>query len=61
MYVLWLNIERVLLALGQEPDLSKDVASILRVLLIGAPGYVAFESMKKYLQCQGESAVYIYE
>ncbi|KAJ8093916.1 ethionine resistance protein [Marasmius tenuissimus] len=25
----------------------------MRVLIIGAPGYVGFESLKKYLQCQG--------
>lgn len=52
--VLWAFIEPVLLALGQEKRLSGDVQAILRVLIIGAPGYVAFESLKKYLQCQGE-------
>jgi len=25
----------------------------LRVLILGAPGYIGFESLKKYLQCQG--------
>ena len=38
----------------QEKRLSSDVQSVLRVLIIGAPGYIAFESLKKYLQCQGE-------
>jgi len=29
------------------------VQRFLRVLTIGAPGYIGFESLKKYLQCQG--------
>ena len=51
--VLWFYIEPVLIILGQDPRLSKDVQSFLRVLITGAPGYIAFESVKKYLQCQG--------
>ncbi|TDL19594.1 MOP flippase [Rickenella mellea] len=51
--VLWAFVEPVLLALGQEARLSKDVQVFLRVLIFGAPGYIAFESLKKYLQCQG--------
>jgi hypothetical protein len=45
----------VLLSLGQPAQLSKDVQEFLRVLIIGAPGYIAFESLKKYLQCQDKS------
>ncbi|KAH9939828.1 MATE efflux family protein [Amylocystis lapponica] len=51
--ILWAFIEPVLLALGQEQLLSKDVQRFLRVLILGAPGYIGFESIKKYLQCQG--------
>ncbi|KAJ7623576.1 MATE efflux family protein [Roridomyces roridus] len=51
--VLWWFIEPVLLALGQSGPLSRDVQIFLRVLTIGAPGYIGFESLKKYLQCQG--------
>ncbi|TCD64515.1 hypothetical protein EIP91_004011 [Steccherinum ochraceum] len=51
--VLWAFVHPVLLALGQEEQLSQDVQRFLRVLIFGAPGYIAFESMKKYLQCQG--------
>lgn len=46
-------MEPVLLALGQPPLLAFHVQRFLRVLIVGAPGYVGFESMKKYLQCQG--------
>ena len=47
-------MEPILLLLGQEKALSKDVQKILRMLILGAPGYIAFESLKKYLQCQGQ-------
>lgn len=50
---LWWFIEPVLLALGQSGPLSRDVQTFLRVLIVGAPGYIGFESLKKYLQCQG--------
>lgn len=39
--------------MGQPPALSRDVQQFLRVLIFGAPGYIGFESLKKYLQCQG--------
>jgi len=51
--VLWTYMEPVLLAMKEPPRLCKDVQDILRILLFGAPGYIAFESLKKYLQCQG--------
>ncbi|KII85984.1 hypothetical protein PLICRDRAFT_700758 [Plicaturopsis crispa FD-325 SS-3] len=51
--VLWIKAEPVLIALGQSERLSKDVQHFLRVLVVGAPGYIGFESLKKYLQCQG--------
>ncbi|TFY70742.1 hypothetical protein EVG20_g2271 [Dentipellis fragilis] len=51
--VVWFNISRILLALGQDARLSYDTESYLRILAFGGPGYIAFESLKKYLQCQG--------
>ncbi|KAH9841948.1 MATE efflux family protein [Rhodofomes roseus] len=50
---LWANLEPILLFLGQQPDLSRDVQRFMSMLLLGAPGYIGFESLKKYLQCQG--------
>ncbi|KAF8652603.1 hypothetical protein AX16_004323 [Volvariella volvacea WC 439] len=50
---LWWFIEPVLLALRQPPELCHGVQNFLRVLVFGAPGYIGFESLKKYLQCQG--------
>ncbi|EGN97035.1 hypothetical protein SERLA73DRAFT_185328 [Serpula lacrymans var. lacrymans S7.3] len=46
-------MEPLLLAIGEPEALCRDVQRFLRVLIIGAPGYIAFESLKKYLQCQG--------
>jgi MATE family multidrug resistance protein len=43
----------VLMALGQEEQLSRDTQQYLRLLLLAAPGYIGFECLKKYLQCQG--------
>ncbi|KAJ7600375.1 MOP flippase [Mycena floridula] len=51
--VLWTFIEPILISLGQPLDLSRDVQKFLRILILGAPGYIGFESLKKYLQCQG--------
>ncbi|KAL0954080.1 hypothetical protein HGRIS_005227 [Hohenbuehelia grisea] len=51
--VVWFFIEPLLLALGQPASLSAGVQRFLRVLVLGAPGYIGFESLKKYLQCQG--------
>ncbi len=51
--VTWIYVDPILRLLGQDPYLSQDVQTFLRVLVVGAPGYIAFESLKKYLQCQG--------
>lgn len=51
--MLWCFITPVLLALGQSEALSMSVQSFLRVLCLGAPAYIGFESVKKYLQVQG--------
>lgn len=53
--LVWVYARPVLLAFGQAERLSCDVQAFLRILIIGAPGYIAFESLKKYLQCQGKS------
>ncbi|KAL4265736.1 multi antimicrobial extrusion (MATE) family protein [Pleurotus pulmonarius] len=51
--VTWAFMEPLLLRLGQTEALSKGVQQYLRILTIGAPAYVGFETTKKYLQCQG--------
>lgn len=53
--LLWFFIEPVLLAIGEPARLCKDVQDIMRILIFSAPAFIAFESLKKYLQCQGKS------
>ncbi len=55
--VLWVFSEPVFLLLGQDPRLSRDSAKFLQCLIPGGIGYIYFECMKKYLQCQGIAAV----
>lgn len=51
--VLWGFSEPVFKLLGQEAQLSRDSAKFLQCLIPGGIGYIYFECMKKYLQCQG--------
>ena len=51
--ILWIFSEPVFLALGQEPQISKDSARFLCCLIPGGLGYIYFEALKKYLQAQG--------
>ncbi|WWC70853.1 uncharacterized protein I206_104805 [Kwoniella pini CBS 10737] len=52
MFMIWWNIEGVLIALGQEPNVAKYASSYLRWLSLGIPGYGGNVLMKKYLQAQ---------
>lgn len=50
--VLWTVSEHLFRALGQPEQLSKDSAQFLTCLIPGGLGYIAFETMKKYMQAQ---------
>ncbi|KAI9261479.1 mate-domain-containing protein [Phascolomyces articulosus] len=50
---IWWNATQILLALNQEPELALLAGTFLRYLLLGAPAFIAFEGLKKYLQAQG--------
>ncbi|ORY25646.1 mate-domain-containing protein [Naematelia encephala] len=52
MFVLWWNVEGILLALGQEHDVAEKAALYLRYLSFGIPGYGGNVVVKKYLQSQ---------
>ncbi|KAF9569921.1 hypothetical protein EC968_002446 [Mortierella alpina] len=49
----WLLAEHIFLLLGQEPALAEHAALFLRGLLPGAPAFLIFEGVRKYLQAQG--------
>ncbi|KAI8147723.1 mate-domain-containing protein [Fennellomyces sp. T-0311] len=51
--IVWWNATRILLALNQEPELALQAGTFLRYLMLGAPAFIAFEGVKKYLQAQG--------
>lgn len=52
--VIWWYSEHLFRLLGQEEYICVQSAMFLRCLIPGGLGYVWFESMKKYLQAQGE-------
>ncbi|RSH91040.1 hypothetical protein EHS25_010216 [Saitozyma podzolica] len=52
MFILWWNIEGVLLALQQEPAVAARASLYLRWLSFGIPGYGGNVVVKKYLQSQ---------
>ncbi|WRT67868.1 uncharacterized protein IL334_004842 [Kwoniella shivajii] len=53
MFMIWWNIEGVLVTLGQEVEVAKHASEYLRWLSLGIPGYGGNVLLKKYLQAQG--------
>jgi multidrug resistance protein, MATE family len=51
--MIWLNSERLLSAIVPERETVKLTSQYLSILLLGAPGWVIFESGKRFLQAQG--------
>ena len=58
--ILWLSAEAVLMRIVPEKDVAILAGTYLRVVLIGAPGYATFESVKRYLQAQGQFSASLY-
>ncbi|KAM7189700.1 MatE domain containing protein [Naviculisporaceae sp. PSN 640] len=50
--IVWLNAERILSSMIPA-DSAKLAASYLRIILLGTPGYAAFEAGKRFVQAQG--------
>ncbi|KAI9498796.1 mate-domain-containing protein [Zychaea mexicana] len=59
--LLWLNASRILLAIGQEPEVALYAGIYLRYYLIGAPAYAFSDVLRKYLQAIGimSAATYV--
>lgn len=51
--ILWLNATWILQKLIPEQEVAAMTGTYLRVVLLGAPGYAAFESGKRFMQAQG--------
>ncbi|MCJ1399861.1 hypothetical protein MMC11_003064 [Xylographa trunciseda] len=58
--VLWLCAEPILMRIVPEADVAILAGQYLRIILIGAPGYAAFESGKRYTQAQGLFSASLY-
>lgn len=51
--IIWAAGPQIIGAIVPEKETAQLAGSYLRVLIIGAPGYAAFESGKRYVQAQG--------
>lgn len=60
MSVIWLSSEQIFLALSQPAEIARLSSLYLKLLLIGSPGYVGFEALKRFTAAQGNFAVSSY-
>ncbi|KAI9258818.1 mate-domain-containing protein [Phascolomyces articulosus] len=51
--LLWLNANRIFLAIGQEPEVALYAGVYLRYYLFGAPALAFVDALRKYLQAMG--------
>ncbi|RDW80694.1 hypothetical protein BP5796_05392 [Coleophoma crateriformis] len=51
--IIWLFAEKILEHIVPEKESARLAGLYLRILLLGAPGYAAFESGKRFVQAQG--------
>lgn len=58
--IIWLSAEQILSVIVPEKEIAVLAGQYLRVLVIGAPGYAAFEAAKRYVQAQGRFAATLY-
>ena len=58
--LLWIMSERIFIALHQPQEVAALASLYLRVLLVGAPGYVGFEALKRFTAAQGHFRVSTY-
>ncbi|AQZ09260.1 YDR338C [Zygosaccharomyces parabailii] len=59
--IFWYYSEHVLSLVVPEKELVALTAKFLRVLILGAPGYIFFENLKRFLQAQGifDAGIYV--
>ncbi|EXJ78783.1 hypothetical protein A1O1_09185 [Capronia coronata CBS 617.96] len=58
--VIWILAENILMVIVPEPAVARLAGQYLRVVLLGAPGYAAFEAGKRYVQAQGLFSASLY-
>ena len=57
---IWIFAEQILLALVPEPEVARLAGLYLKIVLLGAPGYAAFEAGKRFVQAQGLFSASLY-
>lgn len=58
--IVWLLADKILLAIVPERAVAELAGLYLKVVIIGAPGYAAFEAAKRYVQAQGLFSASLY-
>ncbi|CCG82375.1 Uncharacterized transporter C4B3.13 [Taphrina deformans PYCC 5710] len=57
---IWFTSEQIFLHLNQTPEVARLASLYLKVLFIGAPGYIGFEALKRFTASQGNFRVSTY-
>ncbi|KAL4746916.1 hypothetical protein BDW72DRAFT_25115 [Aspergillus terricola var. indicus] len=58
--LLWFFADKVLIKIVPEREVAELAGLYLKVVILGAPGYAAFESGKRYVQAQGIFSASLY-
>ena len=58
--IVWLLADKILVAIVPENGVAELAGLYLKIVLLGAPGYAAFESGKRYVQAQGLFSASLY-
>ena len=58
--IIWLLADKILLVLVPEPAVADLAGMYLKVVILGAPGYAAFEAGKRFVQAQGLFSASLY-
>ncbi|KAL8951693.1 MAG: hypothetical protein Q9222_002339 [Ikaeria aurantiellina] len=58
--IIWIGAEAILARIVPEKDVAALAGLYLRIILIGAPGYACFESIKRFFQAQGLFSASLY-
>jgi multidrug resistance protein, MATE family len=58
--VIWLLSDKILAAIVPEKEVAALAGLYLKVVLLGAPGYAAFEAGKRFVQAQGLFSASLY-
>jgi MATE family multidrug resistance protein len=58
--LLWFFADKVLIKIVPEREVAELAGLYLKVVILGTPGYAAFESGKRYVQAQGIFSASLY-